>query len=395
MEIQKKNADEALDSITSVNTKEEADDAIETLAAVKSVYDSNQKMRMEMTTITDGFKDQMMEYERDFNPDAKAKSKYNAKKQLVVDWQQREHDRIRQEQLELAKRKDLENLKVDLTASIKKALADNVVSTVKAADDYARTLFDKLTPEIFDEESEKFKKQKPKLKTETYEKCFVVPDSLMIQAKNLLQAGDFTEFCKALQQEETYDKWNTAIQEAVAPILNGWRARIPELKEECVKKSQASEEEKVKMANEKQERDEQEKLKTQQQLDLYNQQQQQQIEEQQQLDKMSNNFAEQAAGQNLGDLGKTKLVLKFVDMKRAPKAFMEIVLHCITNPKFQEQFPGFQKRDVKTKKLLFDEKGRPVYPEQIQWWISFFLDEVDGQVDGTVIEKDSKVTIRR
>jgi len=105
MEVQRRNADEALDSITSVNTKEEADDAIETLAAVKSVYDSNQKMRMQMTSITDAFKDSMMEYERDFNPDAKAKNKYNEKKNLVVAWQQREHDRVRQEQQELAKRK--------------------------------------------------------------------------------------------------------------------------------------------------------------------------------------------------------------------------------------------------------------------------------------------------
>lgn len=391
MEKRKVKANAALDEIpVKITSKDEAEDANAILAAVRDVYNANKDMRMEMTNITDGFKDMAMEYERDFNPDAKAKSKYNEKKKVLEAWQQEEHDRVQKEKQEAAKRKELENLKVDLKAQILQNLSNNVIETVKIADQYARNLFAALEPGNFDQESEKFKKQKPKLKQETYDKCFEVPWNTTLMTKE-----QYGEFCASVKAEETYDRWNAAIQEAVAPVLNEWRARIPDLKQEMLQKHNASEEERVKLDKERADRDEQEKKQRQEQLDMFAKQNQEKIQEDAGMQKISNSFAEQGVVQQAGDAGRTKRVLKFSEAKQAPTAFMNILYHVLASPKFQEAYPVFQKRDAKTKKLLFDDKQRPIYIDQVQWFIDFFLDHCDALVPGTSETEDAKVTIRK
>lgn len=394
LEKWKARADAALDEIQVINNKEEAEEVIAILAAVRDVYNKQYETRKEMTDLTDAFKDVVMEFERPFNPDAKAKSKYNEKKKVLEVWQQKELDRIQQEKIEAAKKKEVENLKVDLRARFLQALSNNVVDTVKKADDYARNLFATLDLDNFDAHSEQFKKQKPKLKQETYNACFVCPNDLMDRAKTLFGPSVFSELCAEVQKEETYDKWNAAIQEAVAPVLNEWRAKIPDLKAELIAKTNASAEERVRLENERTARDEQERKNREAQLNTIAKQNSDKIQEDANMDKMSNEFASQALSQTIGDPGRTKLVLKFIDPKLAGKAFMEIMYHVMSHPDFQQQYPCFQRRDAK-KKLMVDDKGRPVYMEHVQWWIDWFLDNCNASITGTIISEDAKVTIRK
>jgi hypothetical protein len=379
-----------LDSIVKPTNDEEREDANASLAAVRDVYNASMKARKEMTDITDAFKDMVMEYERPFDSKAGAKSKYNEKRKLIEDYDQEKLERVRKEQAETAKKKEVENLKVDLRSRILQSLSDNVVATVKKADDYARELFATLTVDNFDTHAEQFKKQKPKLKLDTYNACFVVPNDLIPRAKTLLQGGDFTAFVEELQKEESYDRWNSAIQEAVSPVLNEWRARIPDLKLECIEKSKASEEEKLRLDDERKKRDEQEKENRQKLLDKAAEDQKAKIQEEANMNKMSNEFAAQAANQTLEEAGGVKQVLKFNDPKTTPKALMAIIFHCFSHPEFQ----GIQKRD-KNKKLVFDSKGRPEYVEEVQAWIDFFLKKCDGQVEGTQIFEDAKTIVRK
>lgn len=398
MEEQKQNADEALNEIPDViNSKEEAEDAIATLAAVREVYHSNMKMRMEMTTITDAFKDVLMEYERDFNPDAKAKSKYNEKKKVVEAWQQREHDRIKNEQAEQAKKREAENLKVDLRARMLENLNQMVVDSVKRVDNGSKDFFASATldpgEKNFDKKAEAYKTQKPKLKEAEYNACFQLTFNF-----DLIKPDDMSAIVNAVKQEETYEKWNTKFVEAVSPVINEWRAKIPDLKknlvelEEAKKRSAEEAEALKKKQDEEAQRQQQER---QLKLDQQAEEVKQQIQESAHIDKVGNDLQAQAVSQTLGDAGKTKLVMKFSPGNRMPKSFMEIVMHSMASPKFAEQFPGFQKRDHKTKKLMTDEKGRPVYIDAVQWWIDFFMDNCDGQVEGTIITEDSKVTVRK
>lgn len=378
-------ANAALDTINPITTDEEREDAVAKLAAVRDVYNASVEKRKQMTEIVDAFKDAVMEYERPFDTKTGVKSKYNEKRKFIEEYDQRKLEERRKQEAEAAKKKELENLKVDLRAKILQNLSNNVVETVKRADEYARNLFATLEADNFDVQAEQFKKQKPKLKQETYDKCFEVPWNPSLMSKE-----EYGTFCDLVKQEENYDKWNATIQEAVAPVLNEWRARIPDLKQECLEKAKASDEEKKKMEEDRKKRDEDEQKTRQEQLDILAKENASKIQEDANLNKMSNEFAAQAAVQSLEDAGGIKLVLKFTDPKLTVRALANIIYHCMAN----EKFPGIVKRD-KSKKLVMDDKGRPEYIEPVQWWVDFFLKNCDADIEGTKVYEDSKTLIRK
>lgn len=384
--------DAALDEITGCNTAEEYEQHMATLADVREGYEKLKKKRMELTGMVDAFKDIMMEYERPFNHDTKAPSKYNEKKKFLIDFNQREHDRLQKEKAEAAKKKDVENHKVDLRAKMLENLSNMVVARVKHADNGSKDYFAVSTLTNFDERAEALKKMKIKLKQEDYDACFVTTYN-----KELLNLTEVQEFITSIKQEETYDKWNSAVQESASPIVNEWRARIPELKKQLqdvaeleAKNKEAAEELKQKQKDEAEAQSKQ----RQEQLDLALSNQKESIQEEANMNKMSNEFVAQAATKGIGDPGKTKLVMKFTDPKLAPKAFMEIQYHCMSHPDFISSYPCFQRRDTK-KKLMSDDKGRPVYIEAVQWWIDWFLNNCDAAITGTMISEDAKITVKR
>lgn len=387
-----KKADAALDQITTISSAEEAEEANAILAAVRDVYKASNEKRMEMTEITDAFKDIVMEFERPFNPDAKAKNKYNEKKKVLEAWHQSEHDRIMREKAEAAKRKDLENLKVDLKAKILENLNAMVVASIKRVDAGLKDYFDASTLDTFDERAETYKKQRPKLKQADYDGCFnLLPNVGMISAEELGKWYD------EIKSEQTYDIWNAAFVEAISPVINEWRAKIPDLKKQLqdveeLRKQDAAKADELKA---KQQEEAAKAAETRQaQLDAAEAEQKAKIQEAAEQDKMSNSFAEQAATQTIGDAGKVKLIMKFTDPKLAPKGFLEIVYQVMAHSDFQSQFPVFQKRDAK-KKLMIDDKNRPVYIDSVQWWIDFWLANCDGNISGTTITEDAKITIRK
>jgi predicted transcriptional regulator len=388
-----------LDTIGPINEdgEEEMEDAISKLAAVRDVYNANNKMRMEMTSITDAFKDMVMEFERDLDPKTGAKSKYNEKKKFLEEAQQRKQDKIEKERQAQAKRKEVENFKVDLRAKMLENLTNLLTNGVKKVDSGSKDFFDAATLEDFDARANTYKSNKPKLKQSDYDACFVQPFPSGTKEDQLIPPGDYKRFVEEVQQEETYDKWNTQFVEKISPIINEWRAKIPDLKKqkqevaELAKKSQADADALKKKQDEEAATKQQER---QAELDAQAQQAQDKIAKEADIEKTMNNFAEQGVNQNLGDPGKVKLILKFSDPKKAPKAFLEIIYQSMANADFATNFPVFQKRD-KSKKLMVDEKNRPVYIDAVQWWIDWWLDNCNGTVDGTEIHKDSKVTIRK
>jgi hypothetical protein len=373
------------------------EDAVGKLAAVRDVYKANTEMRMEMTSITDAFKDMVMVYERDLDPKS-PKSKYNAKKKFIEDHQQRKTDRINREKAEQAKRKDAENLKVDIRTHILNNLANMLATGITKADTGSKEFFDASTLETFDTRAESYKGMKPKLKQDDYDKCFACNDELAKRGEQLFEAGEFTTLTNELQQTETYDKWNKLLLEKVGPIINEWRARIPDIKkqkQEMFDAQQKGAAEAETLRKKQQEEENTRQQERQKQIDKDAEEQRKQNEKSANLDKMSNDFAEQGVVQTLGDAGKTKLVLKFSDPKLAPKALMEIMYHVMSSPKFQETYPVFQNRNNKTKALIFDEKKRPEYIDAVQWFIDFFLANCNAEITGTVITEDSKIVIRK
>lgn len=382
-------ADAALDEIPEkINNDEEAEDVNATLAAVRDVYKAVNEKRTEITEVTDKLKNMLMEYERPFNPQ-NDKSKYNEKRKVLERYQQEKHDKIMREKAEAAKRKEQENYKIDLRAKILTNLSDMLTDAILKSDTGSRDFFAKCTLETFDASAETYKKMKVQLKEKLYNDCFVMEvDSTLINGEQ------YAALCKSIMEEEPYEKWNTQFVEKAAPIVNEWRAKIPDLKAELVavaeaaKKSQAEAD--ALKAKQKEEADRQAKER-QEKLDKEAKEQKEKIQEEAGMNKMSNEFAAQALTQELPDTGKTKLVLKFSDAKSTPKGFMEIIYHCLSH----KDFPGFQKRDSKTKKLVVDDKGRPEYIPSVQWWIDWFLENCNADISGAIITEDAKITIRK
>jgi hypothetical protein len=391
MEKKNQQADAMLDTITGVDDDETAEDVTAKLAAVREVGAAIMERRMEMTKITDAFKDVVMEFERPF--DAKSpKSKYSQKRKFLEDYQQRKLEERRKQELEAAKRKEVENLKVDLRAKMLENLTQMVVNSVKRVDAGSKDYFEACTLEEFDKKAEVYKGNKPKLKQADYDVCFNVPFN-----HALLPDDEFHIFVSLVSTEEPYEKWNTAFIEAISPIINQWRAMIPDLKaqkEALVKAKVHSQAEAEKLQQKQNEANELAFKERQMKLDQAAEDNKKLIQEDAGMQKMSNDFQEQAATQGLQDAGRVKLILKFTDPKLAPKGFLEIVYQVMSNPDFQQHAPMFQKRD-KSKKLMFDDKGRPVYIDSVQWWIDFWLASCNGNISGTTISEDAKVVVRK
>jgi hypothetical protein len=385
-------ADAALDEILQVTSDQEAEDANDILAAVRDVHNAMVPKRMEMTKITDAFKDVLMEYERPFDP-KNDKSKYSQKRKLIEKYNQEKHDKLQKEKAELAKKTAVENYKVDLRAKMLENLSTMIVDLVKKSDSASRAFFEKATVADFDKLASDFQKHNPKLKKEIYDGCF----SASGLNEELLKSDEFLSFRNEVQKEETYDKWNAMFLESVSPIINEWRAKIPDLKAQLIevaelakKNQQAADDLKAKQ---KKESEDQEKQR-QQQLDTVAEEAKKTIQEDANFGKMTNNLAAQGAQQNIGEAGRTKLVLKFSDPKLAPKALFDIMYHVMNHPDFQSYYPVFQKRD-KSKKLVYDDKQRPEYIDAVQFWIDFFLANCNAAVPGTIVTEDAKVVIKR
>lgn len=380
-------ADELLESITPIKDDEELEDAIAKLAAVSKVYSAISEKRKQMTEITDAFKDIVMEYERPFNTDAKSKSKYIERRKYVEDYQQKKLDERRKQEADAAKRKELENHKVDLKAKMLENLSSMVVNAVKRVDAGSKEYFDAATLEDFDKKADAYKNNRPKLKQSEYDACFQVTFNF-----DLIKPDAVALFVDDVKKEQPFEIWNNSLVEALAPILNEWRARIPDLKkqkQDLADAAKKSQEEADALAAKQKAENEQQFNQRQQQLDKVAEDQKAQIQEQANTDKVGNELAAQASTWGMTDAGAVKLVLKFTDPKLIPKALMGIIYHVMAHP----DFGGIQKRDGK-KKLMVDDKGRPVYIDEVQKWIDFYLKNCNAQVEGTQVFEDSKVTIR-
>lgn len=380
-------ADIALDQIVKVSNEEEYEEAQAVLAAVRDVYGAISKNRKEITEVTDQLKKALMDYERPFDPNSD-KSKYSEKRKMLEQYKQAEHERIMKEKREAARRTELQNHKVDLKSEMLSNLNKMLMERVKLSDTGSKDFFDNCTLETFDAKAETFKMVKPKLKIEAYEACFKVTHN-----PDKITAEELQALINEVKAEEPFDKWNEAFLEQAMPIINAWRARIPELKkqkEELAELEKKNADEAAALRARQKEEEERLSRERQAEIDRQAEENRKRIEEEASMSKMSNAFAEQAATQQLDTAPRTKLVMKFTNMEMMPKAFMTIVYHCVSH----KDFPGIQRRDAK-KKLMVDDKGRPEYVPAIDWWLDFFVKNCDAHVEGTVVYEDAIITIRK
>lgn len=363
---------------------EEYEENKQVLVVVREQYSKMKSLREGITKQTDEFKDYLMEFERPY--DTTKKDNAYAKARLVQEqYQQQKLEKTRAEQALIAKRKELDNHKVDIRAKIMESLTNNVTETIKRLDAYCTEFFRTLKFEEFDKKAEEFKRMNPKLKVETYDACFQSSFN-----PNLIKPDEIIVFISEIKATETYEKWNTEVKTAVAPTLNEWRARIPEMKQKLVEIMNATAEQATKLQKEKEVAEQQAAEQRLRNIEAQAEAKKTEIHQTANMEKMGNEFSAQAGSQSLEDPGSVKLILKFTDPKTTPKALFEIMYHCFSSP----EFPGIQKRDGK-KQLMVDDKGRPIYIEAVQWWVDFFMKNCDANIEGTKVFEDSKITVRK
>jgi len=380
------NAEKAMQKWQSIEDDEDEEQVMALLGKVKQSYEVNTNRRKEITEAGDKLKAFAIQFEKKVSDDAKEKNEYNRLRSMVQQRQQKKLDEKREQERLAARRREIENYKVELGLQVTKELSSMLTFVVTKADSGSKDYFDKLTLENFDEKAAIFSNWKPKLKIEDYDKCFVISfDSSKIND------ADYKELVSKLKSEETYDKWNALVMEQTAPFIEAWKAKIPQLKadKEAIAKAN-SEEEKKRIEKEQAEKAEFDERRRVQALKARQDQIDKENEEAASLKKLENDFQEQATVQSLEDAGLSKKVLRYKSVKDFPKAFAAIVYHCMMH----KDFPGIFKLD-KNKQAVKDAIGRAEYRDEIKWWNNFFMQKCDAKPEGVDFEEDSKIIVKK
>ena len=380
-------AEKAMQKWVKIESEDDVDAVNALLVKVKGSYDRWSKYRKDITGPLDEIKEFLMQYEKRVAYDGKTANEYTRLRNLVQTFKQAELDKKRAEEALAAKKREKEDYKVQLETQVKKNLAEMVISRVVEVDDSSRKFFDATTVENFDEEARKYMGFKPILKQDRYDQCFQVAYD-----KSKLSEEEFGEWVNThMKVIEAFDKWKDLVVEGITPILNDWRAKIPELKAEKVRISQVKDEaERKRMEDEAKKREQDESDRKKEEFKNLQAEANKQIDEEADINKMHNAFQQQAVTQELGHTGPVKYVLRFTDDKLIVKALANIIYHCFLSPKFQ----GIYKLD-KQKQRVKNEQGELVYVDQIQWWLDFFMSHCDAKIPGTEVKEVAKVIVRK
>lgn len=373
----------AMKNFTSVENEQDLNNLNGLLVKVRATYDKIYGMRTEITKELDACKEFLMQFEKDLdqsgknNEVARCRNMIAAYNQKIID----ENNRVKRE-AELQKQK--ENQKSDVTARIKKNLADILIQRASEVQSGSKKFFDETTLETWDARAKTFMTFRTSLKKETYEICFNVSYN-----RDYLTPDEFTQLCEAIKVDEPYEKWSDEVNKVITPILNDWRGRMDDIKQDKIKLKNASDAERERIEKEQKEKAEHEEQVRKDQIAAMQKESDARIEQEKQADKLQNDFREQAVTQRLDDAGPVKLILKFKEDKPV-KALTEIMYHCFMHPKF----PEIIKKD-KDKNFKFDEHGFPVYVDWVESLVSFFVKYCDVNIGGVEIKEISKVIVRK
>lgn len=378
------NATAALKEITEVYDDEDRQVINAICANARDAYNKIFGLRTEISKPIDELKKTLMEFERPLGDDKN--SEYTRVRALLASYDQQKINAKKKLEDDAQRKKDRENHLVDIGAAILNNFNNLMATRVKRGDTDSAEYFRIATLEDIDERIDKYKKMRPTVKLEEYIACFNVP-----YRKDLFTEKEFLDITNTIALTEPWEKWNEELLRLSTPVINEWRAKLPELKENLIKLKNAKDDtERQRLADEQ-------ATKAKEEADRRDQSIQQQLTEsatsianEAAYSKLGNELVAQATVQTAGDVGPTKRILKFTEPKKLLPALSAVMYHCLAH----KDFPGIQKKDAK-KKIVFDDKGRPEYVEGVQWWVNFFLSNCDVHIDGTTVYEDAKVIVKK
>lgn len=365
-------------------TDEDEEDLKGLLVDVRDGYTKMVALRKEITGPLDEFKKKLMAYERPLSDDKD--SEYTKCRGILAARAQRKIEEKKRVEAEAAKKKERADHLVDIGTMVLQNLQKLLLDQTALAESKSAAWFSASTLENFDVRADQYRKMKPSLKIEDYNSCFNVK-----YRTDLFNNQEFADIITTLKEVETHKKWDEQLIKDCTPIINAWRAKIPELKQNLIDLKNASDEsERTRLAEEQKRKAKEEEDRRLAEVQRQSMDKSLEIQSQANLDKLNNSFVQQATVQQVEEHGPVKLVLKFTDAQLKLKAFTEMVVHCVSHP----EFPGFEKKDKSGKKVV-DANGDPEYVSQVQWWVDFFLKNCDVDIRGTQVSERAKVIVRK
>lgn len=356
----------------------------ETMVNCRESYDRMVAYRKSMTDELDRLREWLMSFEKPLNTDAKANSEYNRVRKLIAAYEQEKIESNRKAEEEAKKKKLAEQAIVDASAAIKLNITDVIMARCKALESGSKDFFDAVKDMTeFEAKATQYAGSKWRMKQEEYDKCFA------ISKPSILSDEQFKEFISQMKQGAPYDSINAMFLEKATPILNAWKAKIPQLREEFKAIFAAKDEEqRKKLEDEKKQKDDQDTIRAQENLKQQENTMKATVQSEQMVNNVEADFKEQAIVQGLDKTAPKKKVIKFKNDKPAAE-LAKMIYHIFMSDKFK----GIYK--MKDGQKVLDDRGRPVYIDWVDSIVSFFAQYCDAEVPDVIVTEDAKVVIRK
>jgi len=359
-----------LSVITQVTSDEEDQQANDVLVVAKQIADKVIKARKEITEPLDVIKGQLMEYEKAIAYDSKADNEFNRVRHLREAYAQLKIDEKKKKEYEADLLRQIAVYKAMWREKIQKALIEMQAGRKRSVIEGMSAWESSMTLENFETKKKALESKTPELKQEVYDACF----HPLVQGRRTDLVRNEEEFLLAMKQEFPYQKQNEEYMAMAVEIINGYRAKLPTIKEKLIEISKQQD-----AAAAEAKRKEELRLKAEEQMKASQAEAEQKIQsakDDADLNILEAEFQRQGMVQDL-ESGPAKRVITFAEGQFL-KPFTEIIGHCIAHP----DFPGIK-----------DKKGG--YVKHVQWWMDWFASHCIVEIKGTVVDLKAKTFVRQ
>lgn len=374
----------ALSKIQEIKTEEDDQYARDLLIKVRTTYEQRSGERLGITRDIDEIKSFLMVPEKLISTDPKDKnSEYNRVKFLRDGFATEKKKKADAEMLALQKKQSVENEKTRIQAEIDRSVSNGMFSALKDVSDWAALQLSK-TPLHQIGALEQQMNVQPNLKIELYDKWFNVAYS-----SQLVSPIEYAGIQKAARDIHTYELTKQTFSLKATEILQSFIQTLPQRRQELEELQRLSEQNAAAAAALKQQQDEQALKQKEEQERLLQEKQQQQLADigrKEQDANMNNAFVAQIGIQSIAEQENTKITKIGTFSCREEdivSVISEIFYYCMIHPKYK----GIIKRDTKTKTLIHDENGRPVYLDWVEDMLDFYANNCEPKVNGVAISE--------
>lgn len=361
-----------------ITSDEQREAAVADLTTVKAITDKMDLLVKETVGPLEDFIDQVKSYKKSIDYASKTKdgNEYSRARAVIEAYDQAKAKAAEQARIKAEYEKKVNLYKSEIKEGVGRRFVEMMAGQKKNIIDGLAKWEGALTLTNLEASYEKLQSQKPSLKQDRYESCFGL--DFASPNKGLLNPEETKAYMDELRKEFPYEKFNKEYIEAVAPIINEYRARKDQVKRHLEEIQKADEANRIAL-EEKRKADLQAKAEAERAaVEKEKEEGMEKVTHEREMDKMNAEFTEQMQTQDL-ESGPMKREASFEDAKNYLKPFAEVIGACALNPKF----PGIMK------------KNGTDYVDHVQWWLDWFAANCNQPVKGVVIKEVPKTIIRK